>query len=64
MTIDIFDMNGNRIKNLAGGMTEAGNYRVTWDGTSETGNPVSSGVYYCRIQTVDINKTMKMILMR
>lgn len=61
---EIFNVLGQRVKTLVDETLEPGNYRTTWDGTDECNEPVSSGVYFYRIQTGQIAKTKKMILMK
>jgi hypothetical protein len=37
---------------------------VHWDGDDATGKPVSSGVYFCRIQADTTTLTHKMVMMK
>jgi len=39
----------------------AGIYEVKWSGTDDTGFPVSTGVYFCRLQASDYSETIKMV---
>ena len=45
-------------------VTEDELYRVTWNGKDETGNSVSSGLYFYKLKAGDFNSTKKMILLK
>jgi hypothetical protein len=64
MTLHIFDMRGRRIRVLADGVSPAGTHESVWDGTDDAGNPVSSGVYVCRLKTDSAALFQKIILLR
>jgi len=64
MMVDVYDINGLRVRTLINKLQQAGNYSLIWDGTNDSGNPVSSGIYYCRCQSGEKAETIKMILMR
>ena len=46
----IYDINGQLVKKLYDGILDAGNHRLIWDGTDESGRTVSSGVYIYRVE--------------
>jgi hypothetical protein len=46
--IGVFDIAGRRIRALASGFQEPGNYTVSWDGTTDRGAHVPAGVYWIR----------------
>jgi hypothetical protein len=48
--IDIYDIAGRKVKSLISGQLQAGIQGVIWDGHSDTGKEVSSGVYYYRLK--------------
>jgi hypothetical protein len=62
--MDVYDVNGHKVRTLVNKAHLTGKYSLTWDGTNDNGNPVSSGVYYCRYQSGEKNETIKMVLMR
>ena len=49
--LEVFSVDGRRVRRLASGTREAGEYRVEWNGTDEAGRPLSAGVYYARLST-------------
>jgi hypothetical protein len=45
----IFALDGKLVRTLLSDNREAGDYQVRWNGMGESGSPVSSGAYFCRI---------------
>jgi hypothetical protein len=64
MKIEVYDINGHKVRTLVDKTHKPGNYSLTWDGTNDFGNPVSPGVYYCRCQSGVKNETIKIIRIR
>ncbi|MFH1143221.1 MAG: FlgD immunoglobulin-like domain containing protein [Candidatus Eisenbacteria bacterium] len=50
VTLAIYDIQGRRIARLLEGPHGAGPYSVSWDGRTESGEPVSSGIYFARFE--------------
>jgi len=44
--INIYDLNGNLIKELVNELLSPGSYKILWDGKNDVGKKVSSGVYF------------------
>lgn len=63
-TMEIFDIAGRRVATLLDELVPAGYRSVIWNGTSDRGSTVSSGVYFVRIQAGNEVKTKKMALIR
>ena len=49
--MDIFDLTGQKVRTLVRDIREPGFYKITWDGTSEQGITVSTGIYLTRLQS-------------
>jgi PKD repeat protein len=60
----IYNVAGQKVKTLVNDYMNAGTYTITWDGTNEYGNVVSSGIYFYRLVAGDNVVTKKMILMK
>tara|TARA_B100000953_G_scaffold272720_1_gene244372 strand:+ start:1744 stop:4431 length:2688 start_codon:yes stop_codon:yes gene_type:complete len=58
--IEIFDMMGRKVKNLVNNSQKSGQQSVKWNATNNFGNPVSTGVYFYKIQSGRVVKTNKM----
>ncbi len=60
VTIEIFNLLGERIENLIyNEIMSKGSYQVYWDGSSHP-----SGVYFYRIETANFSEVKKMVLLR
>jgi hypothetical protein len=62
--LDIFDVQGRRIRTLADSQFEAGRHTVHWNGLNDAGAGVSSGVYLYRLVTGKSSLTRKLVMMR
>ena len=62
--INIYNFYGQKIKTLVDKKLNAGSHQVVWDGTNSMGNPVSSGIYFYKMQNNSLNETKRMILLR
>lgn len=62
--LTIFDIRGQEITTLQKVTNPAGTYSVQWNSTDASGNPVSTGVYFCRLQAGEYSKTIKMVYLR
>lgn len=49
--LQIFDVNGRLVRTLVDGAQVRGDYNVQWDGITESGEAVASGVYWARMST-------------
>ena len=62
--IDIFNIKGQIVKTLVNENCKSGRYSITWNGKDMQNRPVSSGVYFYRMQTKDYAKMHKMLMMK
>jgi len=60
----VFNLLGQQVKTLVDGERLAGFYQVEWDGTDEKGVPVSSGMYFYKIEAGEYRKVNRMILLK
>ncbi len=61
-SLTIYNLAGQKIKQLVQHGVGRGVERYVWDGKNEQGNPVASGVYICQLQTKEQIKSLKIIL--
>ncbi len=64
VNISIYNVLGQKVKTLLDDEKAAGSYMADWDGTSDGGNSVSSGVYFYRMQAGNFQETKKMMLLK
>ena len=62
--LEIFDVQGKKVKTLADGYAGLGAYRVEWDGADARGTPVATGVYLARLQKGTASLFHKMLLLK
>jgi hypothetical protein len=67
--ISIYAADGRRVRTLELGLQPSGEYitkekAAYWDGRSDTGEPVSSGVYFYCFQAEDFSATQKMVVLK
>jgi hypothetical protein len=60
--VTIHDLAGRHVRTLVSGPREAGSYRPVWDGRSDAGDPVASGVYLVRLAAGDDLDSRKIVL--
>jgi len=51
VAVEIFDMQGRRVRSLLDGQMEPGTRLVRWDGLSDSGATLGSGVYFLRLRS-------------
>jgi len=62
--LEVFDVRGARVATLVDDIKSPGEYTVGWDGMSDRGNPVASGVYFYRLDAPGQVLTQKLVLIR
>jgi hypothetical protein len=60
----IYDLLGRKVTTLLNSFLPAGGHTVTWNGRSESGETVSSGIFFYRLRTSDFDETKKMSLVK
>jgi len=64
VTLAIYNLLGQEVKQLASAQFAAGEQVVTWNGTNNDGAIVPSGVYFYRLKAGDSVENMKMTLLK
>lgn len=64
VSIRIFDIAGQIVKEINLEHFEAGNYEIIWDGKNNFGDKVSSAVYFYQVSTGGFVESKKMILLK
>jgi len=64
MSLDIFNMNGQFIRNLVRGNYGPNHYSITWDGKNNMGRIVPAGVYLYTITNGSQRVSKKMIFLK
>ncbi len=64
VSVEVFNVLGQKVATVFDGFMPAGEQTVTWDGRNENGGSVSSGIYFYRVQTGNESVTKKMMLLK
>ncbi|HNC48511.1 MAG TPA: FlgD immunoglobulin-like domain containing protein, partial [bacterium] len=62
--IAVYNVLGQKIRNLISEQRTAGYHNVMWDGKNQKGSAVPSGIYIYRLETVDGILSKKMVLLK
>ncbi len=62
--IEVFNLKGQKVRTLVNENKNRGHYTVLWNGKDDIGKAVSSGIYYYRMKTINLEETRKMILVK
>lgn len=62
--VSIYNLKGQKIKNLYTGLSKSGANQFTWTGKDDHGKPVSSGIYFVRLNQNNKILTKKVMLMK
>lgn len=62
--VSIYDTNGRLVRTLVNGVIEAGPHSVTWNGKSNAGVDVASGIYFYRLEAAGRELGGSMVLLK
>ena len=70
VTLEVFDLLGQRVRTLVRGREVTGGHQVRWNGSDAFGQPVPAGLYICRLSVRPLDShavstlTKKMLLVK
>ncbi|NQT62028.1 MAG: T9SS type A sorting domain-containing protein [Candidatus Marinimicrobia bacterium] len=64
VTMVIYDLTGRVVRSYSESSQPAGWVNYEWSGTNMRGEPVSTGVYLCRLEAGKYTKTIKMVFLK
>jgi hypothetical protein len=64
VSLKVYNVNGELVRTLANENRAAGPHQLTWDGRNDSGQPVSSGVYFYKLVANNFAQTKKMVLLK
>jgi hypothetical protein len=62
--LTVYNLLGQAVRTFSGNDVRGKNYNLTWDGTSDDGRRVASGVYFYRFSANGYTETKKMTLLK
>ena len=63
-SVDVYDVSGRLVRQLGGNASNAGWVEVSWNGKTDDGSDVASGVYLMRVNSGDRVDTQRAVLVR
>jgi subtilisin family serine protease len=60
----VYNVSGQAVKTLVHERKSPGVYTATWDGTSERGETVATGIYFVRMEAGTFRQTRKLVLLK
>lgn len=57
----VFDAGGRAVRTLTRNTQSPGEHTLVWNGDDDSGRPVASGVYYCKLETGGKSATAKIV---
>ena len=69
VSLSVYDSEGQRIRQIDLGLKLAGSYQASqraihWDGRNESGEAVSSGIYFYRLEANNYSQIRKMVILK
>lgn len=64
ITVDIYNLKGQKVKSFYSGMGKKGRQVLSWDAKDNNGQTVASGIYFYRLNTPEGSKVQKMMVMK
>ena len=64
VSLDIYNLKGQKVKTLLNEHREAGTHNIVWNGKDDNGKSVASGVFFYRMKNGKFSSTKKMILLK
>ena len=62
--IKIYNVRGQLVKTLVSGEMDKGDYKVVWNGKTDSGKAATSGIYFYQMSTPSYSKIQKMMLLK
>ncbi|MEW6412731.1 MAG: M28 family peptidase [Candidatus Zixiibacteriota bacterium] len=64
VTLEVYNILGQKVTTLVDESKAAGNYTISWDGSDERGGKVATGIYFYKLQAGDFIDSKKMLLLK
>jgi hypothetical protein len=64
VAIVVYDVRGRVVRTLVDDVKPPGRYTIVWDGSNDSGAPVATGIYFCRMAASDFAQIRKLVLLK
>lgn len=62
--LEIYDVEGRKVRTVGSGYRSAGSFAAIWDGCDDDGVRLSPGVYFCVLESGDVRRTRKLVVVK
>ncbi|MDB4699124.1 T9SS type A sorting domain-containing protein, partial [Candidatus Latescibacteria bacterium] len=62
--LEVYDISGQRVRELTSGFHATGSYRAVWDGHDASGRNAASGVYFYALRVGEMHEVKKMLYVK
>ena len=62
VSLEVYDVTGEKITTLTNNRLDAGTYHFGWNGTNKQGTKMKAGIYFYRLKAGDFEKVEKLLL--
>ena len=64
VSIEIYNIRGQRVRSLVAEERRAGEYNVMWNGRDDNGNSVAAGIYFYRMRAGEYQSIRRMLMIK
>ena len=64
VTLNVYNIRGQRVKTLVNDTLNSGYHSVVWSGLNDSGHTVSSGIYFYRITAGEFTATRRIVMLK
>jgi len=64
VSIDVYNLRGQKLKSLVSGELPIGKHQIAWDGRDSHGKQVASGIYIIKLKQDQASAVSKVILLK
>ncbi|MFC1570043.1 sugar-binding protein [bacterium] len=64
VSLEVYNVTGEKVTNLIDRSMDAGSHTITWDSTDDFGHSVPNGIYLCKIQAGTYHNVIRMLLIK
>ena len=64
VSIDIYNLLGEKVRSLVDELQSAGKYKLVWDITKSSSGPLPTGIYFYRMKSGEFQETKRLLLLK
>lgn len=64
MILRVYDVSGRLVRSLAQPRTSAGTHALLWDGRTQAGEHVGSGIYFLELHAGEMRRAQRIVMLQ